>query len=282
MTGGILQLVSKGNEDMYLTYDPQITFYRNVYKRHTNFSSESVVQDFKSKPDFGKKITCTIGKQADLISKTYIVVVLPKINYHQESKEFPTLNKSSWIENIGWNIIKSVEIEIGGFVIDKHYGDWLFIWNELAQKNNYRHILNQMIGNVPILTDFSLTKDSYTLKIPLSFWFCNNSGMALPIVALEFADVKINIEFATINDVLILAPTNYIDIENDLVQFNAGDILYQRVNNTINYIKYIDFQKIIINADVVINRLYYNKISVNQVTSFSNLSLKANYQIQLK
>jgi hypothetical protein len=278
MAGGILQLVSKGNEDMYLSFDPQITFFRNVYKRHTNFSTESVIQDFKSKADFGKKITCTISKQGDLIGKTYVVVTLPKINYFQEAKDLPTLNKCAWVENIGWNIIKTVEIEIGGYVIDKHYGDWLFIWSELTRKNNNERVLNKMIGNVPELTDFSSSKDSYTLNIPLAFWFCNNPGLALPIVALEFTDVKINIEFAGINDVLVLAPTNYIDIENDVVQFSIGDILYQRVNNNINYIKFIDFQKITV-GNSTINRLYYNKITVDPILSYSNSLLKSNYQI---
>lgn len=279
MAGGLLQLVSKGNEDMYLTYNPQITFFRNIYKRHTNFSIESVVQDFKSKPDFGKKITCTIGKQADLIHKTYVVITLPKINYSQESVELATLNKVAWIENIGWNIIKSVEIEIGGFVIDRHYGDWLFIWNELTRKKNNLNVLNKMIGNIDDLTDFSITKDSYILTIPLSFWFCNNPGLSLPIVALEFADVKFNIEFASINDVLILAPTNYIEIENNVVQFNTGDILYQQVNNIVNYIKFIDFQTIFTSGNTTVNRLYYNKINTEAIQSYSDTILKNNYKI---
>lgn len=275
MPGGLIQLVNKGNEDMYLTHDPQITFFRNVYKRHTNFSTESVIQPFKTKADFGTKITCTISKQADLIGKTYIVVTLPNINYHQESLDLPTLNRAAWIKNIGWNIIKSVEIEIGGFVIDKHYGDWLFIWSELTRADNNKRGLDKMIGNVPELIEFSITKDTYTLQIPLSFWFCASPGLALPIVALEFADVKFNIEFAGINDVLILAPTNYIDIENDIVQFKLNDILFQQVNNHTVYIKFIDFH----NLSNGKNRLYYNKISVDPILSWSNFALKNNYRI---
>jgi len=131
MTGGLIQLMALGNEDLYLTSDPQITFFKMVYKRHTNFSVESVPQNFNSKPDFGKKITCTLGKNADLISQIYLVVTLPQINYFQESVDLPNLNNCAWIQNIGWNIIKSVEIEIGGYIIDKHYGDWLYIYTEL-------------------------------------------------------------------------------------------------------------------------------------------------------
>ena len=88
---------------------------------------ESIKQNFNSKPDFGKKITGTIGKNADLINKIYVVVTLPKITCKKESTNLSTLNKCAWTNNIGWNILKSVEIEIGGYVIDKHYSDWLYI-----------------------------------------------------------------------------------------------------------------------------------------------------------
>ena len=80
MTGGIIQLLSLGNEDLYLTNDPQITFFKMVYKRHTNFSVENVLQNFNSQPDFGKKITCTIGKNADLIGQIFVSVTLPQKN----------------------------------------------------------------------------------------------------------------------------------------------------------------------------------------------------------
>jgi len=275
MTGGLIQLMALGNEDIYLTSDAQITFFKMVYKRHTNFSVESVPQNFNSKADFGKKITCTIGKNADLISQIYIVVTLPQINYFQESIDLPDLNKCAWIQNIGWNIIKSVEIEIGGYIIDKHYGDWLYIWSELTNDNNNDRGLDIMIGNVPSLTDLTNQKDSYVLKIPLYFWFCKNHGLALPIVALEFSDVKLNVEFASLNDVLILAPTNYIDIENNFVQFREGDILFQQVNNTINYIKFCYFN----NASNSVHRLYYSKISSSAIQGYTDNSVKNSYKI---
>lgn len=277
MTGGLLQLVAKGNEDLYLTYEPQITFFKNVYKRHTNFSSESIPQNFNSKPDFGKKITCTLAKNADLIHKIYVVVQLPKINQIINTGDISNLNKCAWIENIGWNIIKNVEIEIGGYVIDKHYSDWLQIWSSLTKTNGKDYGLNKMIGNVPELTEFTTSKQNYTLYIPLMFWFCNNPGLALPIIALEFSDVKVNIEFAGINDVLLLSPTNYIDIDNNLVHFNVGDILYQKINNKQNLIKFCHFE----NIDSQTNRLYYSKINNDKIVSHdnTNIKLKDNFKI---
>jgi len=275
MTGGIIQLMALGNEDLYLTSDAQITFFKTVYKRHTNFSIESVPQNFNSKPDFGKKITCTIGKNADLISQIYVVVTLPQINYSQESSTLLDLNKCAWIKKIGWNILKSVEIEIGGYIIDKHYSDWLYIWSELTDSTNNDRGLDIMIGDVPDLTDLTTSKDAYILTIPLYFWFCKNPGLALPIIALEFSDVKINIEFAGINDVLILSPTNYIDIDNNFVQFKEGDVLYQNVGNITNYIKFCYFS----NMSDSVHRMYYSKISSRPISGYTDDNIKNNYKI---
>ena len=277
MTGGMLQLVAQGNENLYLTFNPQITFFKNVYKRHTNFSFESVKQNFNSKPDFNKKITCTIGKNADLLHKIFLLVTIPKINLPKQSLDLPELNKCAWVQNLGWHLIKSVEIEIGGYVIDRHYGDWLYIWSILSNDKNNNRSLDRMIGNVPELTEFSSNKDEYLLHIPLSFWFCKNPGLSLPIVALEFSDVKINVEFASINDVLILSPSHYIDIENNFVHFKPGDILFQQIGNKKNLIKFFYFE----NRDDNIHRLYYNKINSNPILSYSssNVNLKAKYKI---
>ena len=273
MTGGIIQLMSLGNEDVYLTNEPQITFFKMVYKRHTNFSVENIIQNFNSQADFGKKITCTISKNADLISQMFVQVSLPQINFFQQSSTLTDLNKCAWIKKIGWNIIKTVEIEIGGYVIDKHYADWFHVWSELTDNNNTDRGLDIMIGDVPELTEFTNSKNSYTLTIPLFFWFCRNNGLALPIIALEFSDVKINVEFANLNDVLLLSPTNYIQIDNNFTQFKEGDILFQKINNTKNYIIFRYFA-IINNTE---NRLYYTKI--NSVPIVSNSLNSTNYQI---
>ena len=276
MTGGLLQLVAQGNEDLYLTFNPQITFFKTVYKRYTNFSIESIPQNFNSKPDFGRKITCTIGKNADLVNKIYVVVTLPSIACKIESKNLLTLNKCAWINNIGWNILKSIEIEIGGYIIDKHYSDWLYIWSELTSNNNNKRGLDIMIGNVSDLTDFSTNKDNYTLYIPLFFWFCRSPGLSLPIIALEFSDVKISIEFSDVNDVLLLEPTHYIDIENNIVQFKTGDILYQDISGTNkNLIKFCYFE----NRDNSIHRLYYCKINTDPIQGYTNINNKNNYRI---
>jgi len=188
MTGGLLQLVSVGVENLYLTQDPQITFFKIVYRRHTNFSVESIPQYFNIKPDFSNRVSCSIAKNADLINHIYIVVTLPTIPI------LPNIAVARWVNNIGFALIKTVEIEIGGKVIDKHYSDWLYIWNEINKNNNKRGV-DIMTGNIKQLFKFNKTINSYQLYIPLQFWFCRNLALSLPIIVLEYSEVKINVEF---------------------------------------------------------------------------------------
>ena len=221
MTGGLIQLAAVGIQNMFLTDDPQITFFKIVYRRHTNFSMEPIEQTFINKPDFKKKTSCTISKSGDLISKIYLVIELPQI------KEFNDPNvKFAWAKKIGLAMINNVELEIGGVLVDRHYGDWLNIWFELTQKN-VDVGFNKMIGNVPELYDFSNGKDSYIMYIPLQFWFCRTAGQAFPLVSLLYTDVKINVEFNEFDKCHILTPSHYIEIENDFVPLKPFDYIQQ-------------------------------------------------------
>lgn len=110
--------------------------------------------------------------------------------------------KFAWINKIGHAIMESIEIKIGGHKIDKHYGDWLNIWHELSGNINKEYIYNKMIGNIDILTNFDRTvKQEYLLDVPLQFWFCQHSGLSLPLIALEYHDVSLNIKFRKIEEV---------------------------------------------------------------------------------
>lgn len=197
MSGGIMQLVAYGAQDMYLTGQPQITFFKMIYRRHTNFSMESVEQTFTGAVDFGRKVTCTVSRNGDLIHKAYLQVTLPEVTVPQGEG-----NRFRWLNWLGHVMIKNVEVEIGGSRIDKHYGEWLHIWNELTQKPGLAAGYAAMVGNVPRLTQMyraranaSVTVPTYTMYIPLQFWWNRHAGLALPLIALQFHDVKLNIEF---------------------------------------------------------------------------------------
>ena len=194
-----MQLVAYGAQDVYLSANPQITFFKVVYRRHTNFAMESIEQVFNGSADFGRKVTATISRNGDLIHKAYLRVQLPTISVSAG-------DAFRWIDWLGHALIKTVEVEIGGQRIDRHYGDWLHIWNELTQTAGKHLGYANMVGHVPSLTQPTLggasgsTVSGQVLWIPLEFWWNRNPGLALPLIALQYHEVKINIEFQPANN----------------------------------------------------------------------------------
>lgn len=178
MTGGLMQLVAIGSQDIYLTTNPQITFFKTVYRRYTNFSMESIEQSLTGTINFGQKVSCVVSRNGDLIHKVYLQVQLPALSN----------TNASWVDNVGHVLINEVSVEIGGQVIDKHYGEWLNIWDELTQSAEKSAGYHKMIGS-------SLKSSGGMLYIPLQFWFCRNPGLSLPLISLQYHDVKFNIEF---------------------------------------------------------------------------------------
>ena len=177
MGGGLLQLVAYGAQDVYLTGNPQITFFKVVYRRHTNFALESIQQTFNGSVNFGQRVTATISRNGDLISRAYLVM--------------NCVNRSEAVPYLGLRAIKSAEVEIGGQKIDKHYSDWMYIWNELSLPAGKKEGYFKMVGGAANPTK---------MYVPLEFWFCRNIGLALPLIALQYHEVKVVIEFATDTD----------------------------------------------------------------------------------
>ena len=182
-----MQLVAYGAQDIYLTGNPQITFFKIVYRRHTNFSIEAIEQTLQGSVQFGNRVTCVINRNADLIWKIYLQVDLPAL-----AKAGGTV---AWTRNVGNCLLDNIEMEIGGQRIDKHYGDWLNIWNELTQTAEHSDGYDVMIGNTTALTTQSASLAQTRLYIPLMFWFNRHPGLALPLIALQYHDVKLNFEF---------------------------------------------------------------------------------------
>ena len=273
MTGGLIQLVAYGTQDIFLTKDPQITFFKTVYRRHTNFSTEMISQHFPSTPNFGDKISATISRSGDLIRKMYIVFTLPPIPILKENGVPSEKLKFAWVKKLGYALIKSVEIEIGGQSIDKHYGEWLHIWNELTGPKNRGFDI--MIGNTDEVNKFNCCKSTFTLYVPLQFYFCRYSGLALPIVNLQYHEIKINLELSHIKSTYIRAPKNYIKICNDLVQFTDYEYIVQDVDGTTAFGQFIYFDKLT-------NLLYYNRISSNTFQSVSGTFAPSTIKTELR
>ena len=183
MGGGLLQLVAYGAQDVYLTGNPQITFFKVVYRRHTNFALESIQQTFNGSVSFGQRVTATISRNGDLISRAYLVM------------SCTTSDANLAVPYLGLRAIKTAEVEIGGQKIDKHYSDWMYIWNELSLPVGKKEGYYKMVGGAGGLID-----SNNKMYVPLEFWFCRNIGLALPLIALQYHEVKLNIEFASTTD----------------------------------------------------------------------------------
>jgi len=248
MGGGLMQLVAYGAQDIYLTGNPQITFFKTVYRRHTNFSMEAIRQTFDGTSGFGNKVTATIARNGDLIHRMYL----------EHDASFETYNtgadaiQASTIEHYGHSLIKECEIEIGGQKIDKHYAMWNRVYSDLTEFNPSGHFgssisptrstasvtgsgtlyqlmtgngyglntgrwsgsTNEFSGNstdgatsadVNGFTYHKGDADPQKAKIvvnkiflPLNFWFCRNPGLSLPLIALQYHEVKVIMTFETL------------------------------------------------------------------------------------
>ncbi|QKF93910.1 major capsid protein [Fadolivirus algeromassiliense] len=200
MAGGLMQLVAYGAQDVYLTGNPQITFFKVVYRRHTNFSMECIEHALNGNPNFGRRSTVTITRNGDLITRVYLMV---KLDHVKPSAELGS--KFAWVRRLGHALIHSVEVEIGGSKIDKQYGVWLNIWYELARDaGDKERGFAKMIGDVPELTAYnSDEKPEYVMYIPLKFWFNRHVGLALPLIALQYHEVRLHFEFTNIEKLIV-------------------------------------------------------------------------------
>lgn len=219
-----MQLVAYGAQDVYLTGNPQITFWKVTYRRHTNFAMESIEQTFNGQADFGRRVTCTVSRNGDLAYRTYLQVTLPEIGQGLRSGETGEVY-ARWLDFPGHQLIENVEVEIGGQRIEKQYGDWMHLWCQLTMDKNQESGYYKMIGNTTQLT--FITDPNYadvdgpcdssaprqvcaprnalpetTLYVPLQFWFCTNPGLALPLIALQYHEVKINLDLRAIDECL--------------------------------------------------------------------------------
>jgi hypothetical protein len=226
MAGGLMQLVAYGAQDVYLTGNPQITFWKVSYKRHTNFAMESIEQTFNGQADFGRRVTCTISRNGDLAYRTYLQVTLPEINQSMRNNNDAGAGVyARWLDFPGEQLISQVEVEIGGQRIDRQYGDWMHIWNNLTLPVDQTPGYFGMVGNTTELT--FITDPSFndvdgpcqstaprqvcaprnalpetTLYVPFQFWYCRNPGLALPLIALQYHEVKINLDIRPIDECL--------------------------------------------------------------------------------
>lgn len=194
MGGGLLQLVAYGAQDAYLSGNPQITFFKGLFKRHTNFAMEPFRVNFSGQAAWGTKQSALIGRHADLMYSTYLEVVLESGSYNNDQAR------------LGYNLLKYAELEIGGQVIDRQYGEFLFLWDSLTSDYKTSDKLWDMVGSAKTGGSQSMggvvqcnigsgrpLLPNDILYVPLFFYYTRNPGAALPLIALQYHEVRINL-----------------------------------------------------------------------------------------
>ena len=233
MEGGVIQLVAVGAQDQFISGSPEISYFKMVYKRHTNFSMESVQQTFNNKPTLGSgssQFICRIGRVADMLKEIYFQYQLPDI-YSNQNLRF------RWIENISQYIIYKTHIRLDTQLIDELYGEWMDVWNELTLSEDQRNSYNKMTGNTVdfnnprtvnpyvIISNNDINFEQYPegsssaspsirgrrFYLPLQFWFTKNPGLALPLIALQYQNLEVTVELRDINQLY-----QVYDIVNDI------------------------------------------------------------------
>jgi hypothetical protein len=220
---GLLELVAHGIQDIFLIGNPQITFFKTVYKRHTNFSMEAYQLSYDAKPQYGQKTTFSITRYADLMYTMILEVDLPQLIAQYTFD--PTYNGGttpglfskgcgniSWVNNTGFALINFLDLTIGKQLIDRHYGEWMEIWTELTQSESKKRGLDLMINRN---NDLQVNPGALTVYIPLQFWFCRNIGLALPLIALQYHDVQLEVNFRQLNQLYTFGSNNYYTATSD-------------------------------------------------------------------
>lgn len=270
MAGGVMQLVAVGAQDQFISGSPEISYFKMVYKRHTNFSMESVRQTFSTKPTLDvprNTFVCRINRVADLLQEVYLSVEIPNI-YSSDKFRF------RWVENLANYMIYSCAVRIDTQLIDQSWGEWMDVWNELSLSTDKKTAYDKLTGNVEefvnpkrldpyvIIDNNNISYSSYPiggrtienpsikgrrLFIPLPFWFTKNPGLALPLIALQYQNIDITIEFRGIEELYQL-----FDIETGL--YISPDE-YRRKYLNLNIAKYNeDFISGVENNDVGVQR----------------------------
>jgi hypothetical protein len=248
MGGGLMQLVAYGAQDVYLTGSPQITFFKLVYRRHTNFAVESIEQVFNGTPGFGKKASATISRNGDLITQVFLQITVPHLN--------PGTDDVQLVNSFAHALVESCEIEIGGQRIDKHYAAYYEVCDELMCPEEKRIGYGKMVGKMYETngmpksgTKMSLTKldehmarlGSTTYYMPLRFWFNNNPGLALPLISLQYHEVKLQFAFSDAAKCVLKRGVGGTDPANNPYESHASD-MQPEISLYVDYV-YLDTEE---------------------------------------
>lgn len=215
MTGGLIQLVANSTKNVFLTGNPQITFFKTLYKRYSNFSINIYEQNINGTPFFNNNINCLITKTGDLLKTIYFEIILPDLN-------IPT--GSTWVgytNNIGCSLIKQIRLKINDQIIDTINGEWIDIYNNIIS-NDIQKMVLEYNTEYSLRCSSSIPIEKRTIYLPIPFFFSKNSGSALPLIALNNSNINIDIELRPLNE--LVKTDNILNINNITVKENSDFI----------------------------------------------------------
>ena len=232
--GTLVELIARGKQDIYIIGNPQFSYFKSVYRRHTNFATEPIRQIFTESPDFNKRMTCIIDKKGDLLSDLLLEVELPALSQYV-----------SWTNGIGNFMIDHIELQLGGETVDRISGDLMDLWMELTTQIGVKGALYNMVGKF-----VSYNKNTQTgavkLLIPLPFWFCRSVERALPLISMQYTDVKVIVQFKAFDQCWFKNTTQSPDSTKSIIKSNIiANYIYLDVFERTKFAKQKNFEYLI-------------------------------------
>jgi len=286
MGGGLMQLVAYGAQDIYLTGQPQITFFKSVYRRHTNFAVESIQQTINGAVNPGSRVSVTISRNGDLLKNLWA--------QYNPSLLVGISGSTDLASDLSHALFQTLELEIGGQLIDRQYGLWLSVWRDLSECNPVGEQGELGIGGAePVLNNpdsvpstkyqrMSYTHQGFSATstlsapteayIPMRFWFCRNPGLAIPLIALQYHEVKFNIQFAL--------ATSYIYLSGSTPNPNLQSAQFAVYADYV-YLDTTERRQFAQNAhEYLIDQLQYQQESPSGNTSNATIRLNFNHPVK--
>ena len=273
--GGLLQLVAKGKQDVFLTGNPQISWFKMVYRRYTNFAIESQPMYFDGTPNFGKRITCTVPRRGDLLGPVFLEVTLPALTYSDG------VTPVKWVNSIGHALIQEITFEVGEVEMDRQTGEWMEIWSRFTIDESRKEGFYNMIGKVD---NYNPSQPPGKLYIPLIFWFCKNPGLYLPLIALQYHQIRINITLQPLNKLIFPDPAseNNPSVPCTPIYNNAGNPIDLMLYGDYIYLDTEERRRFVSNAhEYLVEQVQYTPaISIPAATNQITIPVEFNNPIK--
>jgi len=257
--GTLIDLSAYGPNDLFLIGNPEQTVFRSVYKRNTRFIRDNIRAVVDGDVNFGQKVIINVDTEADLMSQIMLEIDLPQL----EATGGDDQHFIQWVPNVAFAVVEYADIRIGGQLISREYGEWMYIWYELMQGAGTKTTRRILTGATP-------ANGPRTVYLPLTFWFCRDLGRALPLVSLQYHPVTIELQLSRLDKLYYFGATRYYDLSY------VGTVV---INGNTKY-KYQVVAGTLFSPDITDKLLFYNNgASSTNITYIDGDTLALDTQI---